>query len=625
MLNDTRYNRHYVIIGIVIFIISVYIVQLFRLQILDNNINRIENAVIKQTIYPQRGLIYDRDSVLLVYNQPAYDVMLIMKEMNKYDRATKEYVYKFDTLEFCDILSIDTTYFKERIRTIKSSKGYSPNTPQVFMTQLQNENIASLQELLFKFHGVYIQNRMIRNYTYPYAAHVLGSIGEVSQEDIQKDSYYSSGDYSGRDGIEKTYEKDLRGIKGAKYLMRDNKGVIQGSYKNGEKDSLSIAGKDLYLTIDIELQEFAEKMLEGKVGSAVAIEPSTGEILALVSNPTWDPQLMVGRMRSTTFSQLNSDPSKPLFNRAISSTYPPGSTFKTLQALAALEDGAITENTYFPCSGPMSSPIKCTHHHGSPNSLLKGIEQSCNPYFWYTYKAFLENNDGGRNTEKFKNQYRKWLAIMQSFGLAKTFDDSDIGLHGAGSIPQQSYYDKIYGKNGWKAITIRSNSIGQGEVIVTPLQMANYTSAIANEGWYITPHLNRNDSMKAHLHYTDVDRKYFPVVKEGMFRVMEFGTGRHHKVEGIDICGKTGTAQAGSGLKDNALFIAFAPKDNPKIAVAVVVEHCGFGATWAAPVGTMMIEKYLNDTISARHQTRYDEYCQRVTDETVVKRLRKDK
>lgn len=624
MLNDTKYDRHYVIMGIVVSVMLLYVIHLFRLQVIDNKYNRIENAIIKQTIYPQRGLIYDRDSTLLVFNQPAYDVMLIINEMNKYDRAAKKYVYKFDTLEFCNALSIDTTYFNERIRAIRQSKGYSPNTPQVFMTQLQNENIATLQELLFKFHGVYVQNRMIRNYTYPYAAHVLGNIGEVSQEDINKDSYYTRGDYSGRDGIEKTYEKDLRGVKGAKYLMRDNKGVIQGSYKNGENDSLSIAGKDLYLTIDIELQAFTEKMLDGKIGSAVAIEPSTGEILALVSNPTWDPQLMVGRMRGTTFSQLKSDPTKPLFNRALSSTYPPGSTFKTLQALVALEDNAITENTYFPCSGPGSQPIKCTHHHGSPNSLLKGIEQSCNPYFWYTYKAYLENNDGNKNVDKFKKQYNKWRAAMQSFGLAGLFDDSDVGAHGPGSIPNESYYNKMYGANGWRAITIRSNSIGQGEVIVTPLQMANYTAAIANEGWYITPHLNRADSMKKHVHNTSVAPKYFPIVKEGMHLVMVNGTGRHHQVKGIEMCGKTGTAQAGIGMKDNALFIAFAPKDNPKIAVAVVVEHCGFGATWAAPIGTLMIEKYLNDTLTANDQLKYEEFCKRVTNSSVIKRMRKE-
>lgn len=623
MLNDAGYNKHYVIMGIVILVMSTYIMRMCSLQIKDNEFNQVENAIIKQTIYPQRGLLYDRNGKLLVYNEPAYDVMLIMREMNKKDPNTKEYIYKFDTLAFCQILSIDTTFFNERVKTIKQSRGYSPNIPQVFLTQLQSENIATLQELLFKFHGVYIQNRMIRNYTYPYAAHVLGSIGEVSQEDINNDNYYASGDYSGRDGIEKTYEKDLRGIKGARYLMRNNKGVIQGSYKNGENDILSIAGKDIYLTIDIELQAFAEKMLEGKVGSAVAIEPSTGEILALVSNPTWDPQLMVGRMRNKTFSELSADPTEPLFNRAISSTYPPGSTFKTLQALVALQEGAITENTYFPCSGPGSVPISCTHHHGSPNSLLRGIEQSCNPYFWYVYKEYLEKNGYGKENEKFRAQYNKWRKAMQGFGLAQAFEDSDIGKHGTGGIYREESYNKQYGKTGWYALTIRSNSIGQGEVTVTPLQMANYTAAIANEGYYITPHLNHADSMKTHIHKTGVDSIYFPIVKEGMHLVMVNGTGRHHAVPGIEICGKTGTAQTGKNQSDNALFIAFAPKDDPKIAVAVVVEHCGFGATWAAPIGTLMIEKYLNDTLSTAHQYKYDEYCKRVTNQNVVKRLRK--
>ena len=622
MLNDTGYERHYYVMGMVILVMAIYVVQLFRLQVIDNEYKRTNTAIIKQTIYPQRGLIYDRDSTLLVFNQPAYDVMLVINEMNKYDKKTKKYIYTFDTLAFCNVLSIDTVFFNERIKIIKQSKGYSPITPQIFMTQLQHENIATLQELLFKFNGVYLQNRMIRNYTYPFAAHVLGNIGEVSQDDINKDNYYSTGDYSGRDGIEKTYESALRGVKGARYLMRNNKGVIQGSYKDGEMDIEPIAGKNLVLTIDIELQAFAEKMLEGKIGSAVAIEPATGEILALISNPTWDPQMMVGRKRGETFSQLNADPTKPLFNRALSSIYPPGSTFKPLQALVALEEGAITENTMYPCSGPGSNPIKCTHHHGSPNSLLRGIEQSCNPYFWYVYKAYLEKNGYGKNNEKFKKQYNKWRSAMQAFGLAQEFKDSDIGAHGTGAIYREASYNKIYGETGWNSMTIRSNSIGQGEVVVTPLQMANYTAAIANEGYYITPHLNKADSMKLHKHDTGVKQKYFKTVKEGMRLVMVNGTGRHHAVEGIDICGKTGTAQT-SNTKDNALFIAFAPKDNPKIAVAVVVENCGFGATWAAPIGTLMIEKYINDTLTTTHQQKYDEYCKRITNPNVIKRMRK--
>ena len=477
MLNDKNYYRNNVIIGIIVVVIIIYIVQLFRLQVLENDLNQVNTAVMRQTIYPQRGLIYDRDSTLLVYNQPAYDITLIMNEMRKKDD------YRFDTIAFCNILSIDTANFNKRINIIKKSKGYSPNTPQTFMTQLQSENIATLQELLHKFHGVYIQNRTIRNYTYPYAAHVLGSIGEVSQEDINKDNYYASGDYSGRDGIEKTYEKELRGEKGARFLMRDNKGVIQGAYKDGANDIPSVAGKNLQLTIDIELQSFAEQMLAHKVGSIVAIEPNTGEILVLASSPTWDPQLMVGRQRNKTYSELNQDPTKPLLNRALSSAYPPGSTFKTLGALVALQEGAITENTFFPCSGPGSTPIKCTHHHGSPNSLLKGIEQSCNPYFWYTYKAYLEKNGYGKNNEIFRQQYDKWRNAIMNFGLAGIFKDSDIGPHNTGGIYRSNSYDIIYGKTGWRALTIRSNSIGQGEITVTPLQMANYTAAIANEGY----------------------------------------------------------------------------------------------------------------------------------------------
>jgi len=458
------------------------------------------------------------------------------------------------------------------------------------MSQLKKEDIATLQEELFLFPGIQIQKRTLRDYTYKAAAHVLGSVGEVSQSDIDRDDYYARGDYSGRDGLERTYEKQLRGEKGVEVLMRDVKGRIQGSYQDGELDRIAKAGTDLYTTLDIQLQLLAEELLQGKIGSAVAIEPKTGEILALVSNPSWNPKVLVGKERSKNYNALLQDKTKPLMNRATQAMYPPGSTFKTIQSLVCLEQGAITPNTLYPCSGPGSSPIKCTHHHGSPVALDRAIEQSCNPYFWCAFRDLLQ-----KDNKDIHKPYDKWRKAVMQFGLGQRFTDTDLGEQSSGSIPSSQLYDKFYGKDGWKAITIRSLSIGQGEILVTPLQLA----CIANEGYYISPHLNKNDSMRIHRHNLDIQKKHFEVVKEGMHRVMVYGTGRHYAVDTLHMAGKTGTAQNPHG-RDHAIFIGFAPVEDPKIAVAVVVENAGFGATWACPVATMMIEQYLTGEVKRK-------------------------
>ena len=594
MINDQNYRRRYVISGIAIVVVLVYIIRLFYLQIIDQSTKdqADNNALVKQTIYPSRGLIYDRNGELLVFNQPIYEITMVMREMGK----------DWDTTTFCQCLQISRTEFDERIAEIKDKKknrGYSRWTPQVFMSQLKKEDIATLQESKFLFPGIQIQKRTLRDYTYKAAAHVLGSVGEVNQNDIDRNAYYARGDYSGRDGLERTYEQQLRGEKGVEVLMRDSRGRMQGSYQNGALDKTAKAGTDLYTTLDIQLQLLAEELLAGKIGSAVAIEPKTGEILALVSNPSWNPKVLVGKERSKNYNQLLKDPTKPLMNRATQATYPPGSTFKTIQALVCLEQGAITPNTLYPCSGPQSTPIKCTHHHGSPVALDKAIEQSCNPYFWCAYRDLLQKDGYGKDNADFRHRYELWRDAVMEFGLGQRFKDTDLSEQSAGKVPNIKEYDRTYGPTGWKAITIRSLSIGQGEILVTPLQLANQAATIANEGYFITPHLNKNDSMLTHRHEIGIKQKWFAEVKEGMHRVMQYGTGRWYPIEGISQAGKTGTAQNPHG-KDHAIFIGFAPVEDPQIAVAVVVENAGYGATWACPVASMMMEQYLTGQVQRK-------------------------
>ncbi len=596
MINDQFYRRRYVISGIAIGIVLVYIIRLFYLQIIDQSTKdqADNNALVKQTIFPSRGLIYDRNGELLVFNQPIYEVTLTMYDMKK-DK-------QWDTTAFCQCLHITRAEFDERISEIKDrrkNRGYSRHTPQVFMSQLKKEDIATLQEFQSMFPGVHIQKRTLRDYTYKAAAHVLGSVGEVSQKDIDRDDYYARGDYSGRDGLERTYEKQLRGEKGVQVLMRDSRGRMQGSYKDGELDRTAKAGTDLYTTLDIQLQLLAEELLSGKIGSAVAIEPKTGEILALASNPGWNPKVLVGKERSKNYNLLLNDPTKPLMNRATQATYSPGSTFKTIQTLVCLHEKGITPNTVYPCSGPGSSPIKCTHHHGSPVTLENAIEQSCNPYFWCAFRDVLQKDGYGKDNEDFKKRYEIWRNDVMSFGLGQRFTDTDLSEQAAGSIPSVKQYDRAYGKEGWKAMTIRSLSIGQGEILVTPLQLANQAATIANNGYYISPHLNKNDSMLSHRHELDIEQEYFDILKVGMHRVMVHGTGRHYAVDSLHMAGKTGTVQNPHG-RDHAIFIGFAPVEDPKIAVAVVVENAGFGATWACPVASMMIEQYLTGEVKRK-------------------------
>ena len=594
MINDALQGRKVVVAGIFTAVIILYVLRLFTIQIIDSKYKNgaDSNAFLKKTQFPPRGLIYDRNHVLMVYNKPSYDIALIMRE-----------IHDLDTLAFCKALSMDKAAFISRMEDIKDrhkNPGYSSYTPQLFMTQLNIEDIATIQQSMYKYPGFYIQNRTIREYAFTAAAHVLGSIGEVSQRKIDNDDYYKTGDYAGRDGLEYTYEESLRGEKGVEILLRDAKGRIKGKYENGKEDIAPKAGENLTLTLDSKLQILAEKLLKGKVGSVVAIEPSTGEILAMVSNPSFNPSLLSGRQRSKNYMQLVHDPTKPLMNRATQAQYSPGSAFKPLQALVLQQMGGINESTMFSCNGPESSPIKCTHHHGSPVSLLGAIEQSCNPYFWNSFRVTLEKDGYGEKNAFFRKNYTEWVDRIKSFGLGEKFTDSDIYEQSRGNIPTEKFYNKVYkAVTGWRAITIRSNSIGQGEVLVNPLQLANTMAAVANEGYYVTPHLNKCDSMLKKIHRVQVDKTYFPIVFEGMSRVFEFGTARASRIEGLEMCGKTGTADNSHG-KPHSIFVGFAPRQNPKIAIAIVVENAGFGSEYAAPIFSLLVEQYIKGKVERK-------------------------
>lgn len=618
MLEDRFKDRSYVVIVLLILVALIFVVRLASLQFSDEYEEKADgNAFYHHIVYAPRGAIMDRNGKLLVYNQRTYDLLVVVKTLDDMDR----YGHPFDTLALCDAINEDIVHVRKRFENVKNfgkNPGYSPLTPQRFVTQLSPEDYAKVREQMRKFPGFSIQSRTLRNYKYNAAAHILGSIGEVNQQQLDADKSYHIGDYIGVAGIEKSYERELRGQNGDEILLRDARGRIQGSYMDGAMDHEAIPGENVISTIDIDLQMFAEALLNGKRGSIVAIEPETGEVLVMASSPTWNPEYMVGRKRGKYYPVLINEKTKPLINRAIQGRYSPGSTFKTLQALVCLQLGGIDVADRFPCNGPNSTPIKCTHHHGSPVTLMGAIEQSCNPYFWMAYRNTIEKDcykNKRFNHKKFHENYNKWRDAMMSFGLGFAFEDSDIPGLKHGAIGSETTYNRIYGKTGWRAMTVRSNSIGQGEVEVTPIQLANAIAVIANGGWYITPHINRNDSMLARKHYCAVtEKRYYSIVQEGMYRVCEFGTGRHYKVPGVEMCGKTGTVQ-NSGGEDHSLFVGYAPYRNPKIVIAVAVENAGSGATWANPIASLIIEKYLTGTCT--RQEVYDYIAGTVKDSRV--------
>jgi len=600
-------NRQYIIGGIAVFIVVVYILRLFTLQIMSDYYkkNADSNAFLKKIEYPARGVISDRKGKLLVYNQNAYDIMVVMNEANG----------RLDTLDFCQSLGITKDYFIKRMAEIKDrskNPGYSRFTQQLFMSQLSEKEFSVFQEKLYRFSGFYVQRRSIRQYVYPYAAHVLGDVAEVSEADIEEDPYYQMGDYIGKMGVEKYYEKQLRGEKGVQILLRDAHGRIQGKYLNGRRDSRPVAGKDLTLSLDIKLQALGERLLEGKIGSIVAIEPATGEVLCMVSSPSYDPRLMTGRRRGKMHKLLARNPWKPLLNRSIMGQYPPGSTFKTTQALTFLTEGTVSPTTNFPCYHGFycrGLHVGC-HGHASPLSVIPAIGTSCNGYFCWGLYYTLGNR---RKYKSFSEAMNTWRDYMVSMGFGYK---TGVDLYGEkrGLIPNAEYYNRAY-KGSWNALTVISIAIGQGEVNATPLQIANLAATIANRGYFYTPHVVRKvkgeplDTAFTTRRYTKASRRAYDYVVAGMRRAVLAGTCRQANRGDYEVCGKTGTAQ--NRGQDHSIFMGFAPMNDPKIAVSVYVENGGFGADYGVPIGSLMMEQYLKGKLSPTDEKRAADFQHR--------------
>ena len=600
-------KRRLVIGGVAVFIVTVYLIRLFMLQLLSDDYkkNADSNAFLKKIEYPSRGAISDRHGRLLVYNQPAYDIMVVMNEEKG----------RLDTTEFCNALGITKEYFIKRMNDIKDrnkNPGYSRFTEQLFMSQLSDKEFSVFQEKIFRFPGFYVQKRSIRQYQYPYAAHVLGDVAEVSKADVENSDYYQPGDYIGKLGVERSYEEQLRGEKGVQILLRDAHGRVQGNYQNGKFDRRPIAGKDLTLSIDIKLQELGERLLEGKIGSIVAIEPATGEVLCMVSSPTYDPRIMVGRKRGKNHLALSKDVWKPLLNRSIMGQYPPGSTFKTTQGLTYMTEGIIDENTLFPCARGFNYRglhVGC-HPHGAPTNLVQALCTSCNSYFCWGLFRMIGNRQHYRSVQEAMNTWRDYMVSM-GFGYKLGID---LPGEKRGLIPNAAFYDKAY-KGSWNGLTIISISIGQGEVNLTPLQIANLSATIANRGYYYVPHVVRKvqgeplDTLYRRRHYTMANRKAYEYVVQGMRASVVGGTCHAANRADYLVCGKTGTAQ--NRGQDHSVFMGFAPMDNPKIAIAVYVENGGFGAIYGVPIGSLMMEQYINGKLSPASEAQASVYQSR--------------
>ncbi|MCU0434057.1 MAG: penicillin-binding protein 2 [Bacteroidia bacterium] len=587
--------RKYIIAVAVVVVALLYILRLFTIQVVEDKykLTASNQAFLQMTDYPPRGAIYDRKGKLLVFNQVAYDLMVVPRDLKD-----------CDTIGICKILNITTDDFKKRLVRLSGSLKESARDyrSHIFESQMLPELNAQIQERLYMFPGFYVTARTVRKYPIPMAAHLLGYIGEVNERITKKNPYYKSGDYIGMSGIEKGYEEALRGKKGVQIMMRDVHNNIRGSYKNGIYDTAAVPGKNLYSTLDAELQQYGEKLMQNKIGGVVAIEPATGEILALITSPTYDPNLLVGRDFPKNYAALARDTlGKPLFNRALQAYYPPGSTFKLLNALIGLQEGVLRPATTYPCAQgypPLGGKPKC-HPHGSPTDLKGSIATSCNSYYSYVFKSIVDNR-------KYKNTvegYQAWKDYVNSFGVGVKIG-TDLPYELKGIVPTPAYYDKVFGKNGWRSSTVISLGIGQAELSVTPLQMCNIVSTIANRGYYITPHVVRSIGDNKVLpqwqkkNYTKVtNREYYEDVITGMAQVMTGGTGRSVQLPGIESCGKTGTAQNPHG-EDHSVFVMFAPRQNPKICIAILVENAGFGATWAAPIASLMMEKYLTGKVT---------------------------
>ncbi len=576
--------------AVVVIIGIVYIAQLFNLQILSPQYRDYadSNAFLRRTLYPARGAIYDRNGELLVYNRPTYDVMMVVREMNR-----------FDTLDFCKTLNIDLHRFHALDAEMKDRRrnpGYSSYTPQLFMSQLNVEEYGLLQEKLYKFPGIYIQSRTERQYTRPNMGLILGYVAEVDRNKMAADPYYVRGDYVGKSGIELSHEEDLRGEKGVEILLRDAHGRVQGRYEEGAHDKAPVSGKDLTLGIDIELQAYGELLLQNKVGSIVMIEPSTGEILCMVSAPTYDPALLTGKMFGANYRELERNPYKPLINRAIAGTYPPGSTFKPTQGLVFLQEGIITPETRYACYGgypPLGGRPRC-HAHASPTAVQYAITTSCNSFFCYGLNHMLSNRSKYANVGEAFDVWRDYMVDM-GFGYPLGVD---LPSEKRGFIPNSKFYSNVFRTERWNAHNIISIAIGQGEILATPLQIANLGAMIANRGYYYTPHVVKErkgqalESTYTTRHESGINREYFELTVDGMADAVSYGTARGINLQPhVEVCGKTGTAENPHG-DDHSLFLGFAPKDNPKVAIAVLVENGRFGATNAVPVARLMLQKF---------------------------------
>ncbi len=590
-------KRGYLLYFFILLFAFIYIGKLFHLQVYSNTTreNTLQSSTVKKIYdYPIRGYIYDRNGRLLVTNKQSYNLMIVPRE-----------VKALDTLEFCRLLSIDKASFLKRY---KKAKRWSPRLPSVFLSHLSKEDYAYLQEKMYKYEGFYIEKKFLRYYPISSAANVLGYVNEVNEETARKNPYYQAGETVGTTGIEKQYETLLRGKKGAKYLQRDNLNRVIGAYKNGLYDTLPTPGEDLTITLDIELQQYGEKLMKGKRGGIVAIEPSSGEILTLITMPGYDPNLMVGRQRSKYSVQFFNDTiNKPMYDRSLLAQYAPGSPFKMIQGLIGLQEGIITPTTSFYCHhgyryGNRESAFMGCHCNivNKPIQLQLGIAKSCNSYFANVYRRIIEKYPTA------SEGMNHWHKHAKSFGLGQ-YLGYDLPLGQKGLIPDAALYNKWYPDGRWRATYTISNAIGQGQILTTPIQLANMTAAIANRGFFYTPHVLKSSNGKAidnpkytQPHFTTIDKKHFAPVIEGMHDVFKSGTGKHVRLKNIEICGKTGTAENFKRIdgtkiqfKDHSIFVAFAPKKNPKIALAVYIENGGFGSEIAAPITSLMIEKYL--------------------------------
>lgn len=591
MSDEPNYiNRKYILGGIAVAVVIIYLIRLFSLQLMSDDYkkNADSNAFRKEIQYPSRGLILDRKGRLLVYNESSYNIMVVMNDQRG-----------IDTLDFCQTVGITKDFYIKRMDEIKSKISYSRYTPQLFMSQIPAEEFSVFREKLFRFKGFSVEKRSVRHYTTGLGAHLLGDVGEVNDKDIANDDYYQSGDFIGKLGVERSYEKELRGEKGMRIMLRDVHGRTQGHYQNGKYDKAPVPGKDVTLSIDLDLQALAERLLEGKLGAIVAIEPSTGQILCMASSPTYDPRLTVGRNRGKYHQQLSRDPMRPLLNRAIMGTYPPGSTFKITQALMGLQEGSITPEIAFPCHHGFNYKglhLGC-HGHASPINLVPAIGTSCNAYFcWNLYRMFSNKRKYG----SVQNAMNCWKDHMVDMGFGYKLG-IDLPGESRGMIPNANYYDDHYRKS-WNALTVISISIGQGEVTATPLQIANLAATVANRGHYYVPHIVRSirggqiDSLYTHPHHTTINPRWYNYAVAGMRKTVLSGTCHAANIPGIEVCGKTGTAQ--NRGHDHSAFMGFAPMNSPRIAVVAYIENGGFGAVYGVPIGALIMEQYLNGSLS---------------------------